>query len=878
MARKRKNANTRESALGLQGRTTASAQDMFSNMAARTGFGTLSLGEGAHYPLVRTTFDYWQLITLYESHWIARRIVDAPAEDMIRAWPRITSDIAPKELTRIDRAVRRTNMKRTLLTTMEWARLFGGAGALIVIEGQDNELDKPLDLDSVPLGGFKGLLPFDRWAGITPDTNVSTDMRRPLDFNLPESYNVRASGGRSFNVHASRILRFTGPLVPTPEREAYSFWGISVIEPVIQEIKKRDNVSWNILELTFRANILGMKFPDLAQLLSGINSSQAASLRFEQRMSQLNHMISNQSLVPLPADGSIESTQYSFSGLSECYQQFCLDISGAAQIPVARLWGRTISGLGQTGDGDERIYEERIATDQDSHLRPQLEKLFPVICMSELGEVPDDLDLVFPSIRVLDEKEKSELAKTVMDTVVVALNAGIMSPRTAAKEIKQSSDITGIGTNITDEDLEKLSDKVSSEGELGEGLFGAEGSSDPLEPTESPDRVLKEEDKNAQGGVKPVPVGNAQDAALYTTKECGDLVQRGNCSRCGDYISTHCDASNNAIQCQDCGKWFGNCCCMSDDPLGNRCNKCLKVRKRARTKDEKEFNEADHPRQDDGKFRKGTSKAQLKAYKSREEWPAHIKALKVPPAWTDVKVADDPNAPLQATGKDAKGRSQAIYSAKFSETQAALKFDRVSSLAKDMPLVDSQLAKLRASGDEKLRAHGDCMTLVRAMGIRPGGDDDTKAKVKAYGASTLEGRHIVTDGKETRLKFIGKKGVPIDLVVEDPAIAKNLRERAKSAGANGRVFPGVSGGSLLATAHSLDHGGYKTKDFRTNLATDTASKLVKSMPVPKDEKQYKKQALEVAKAVSARLGNTPTVALQSYIAPQVFAAWRQAYA
>ena len=59
-----------------------------------------------------------------------------------------------------------------------------------------------------------------------------------------------------------------------------------------------------------------------------------------------------------------------------------------------------------------------------------------------------------------------------------------------------------------------------------------------------------------------------------------------------------------------------------------------------------------------------------------------------------------------------------------------------------------------------------------------------------------------------------------------------------------------------------------------NLATNTASSLVKSMPAPKDEKQYKKQVMEVAKQVSAKLGNTPIVCLQSYLAPQVFANWR----
>lgn len=491
--RKRKQANPFEQMLGVHGATTAHVSDMFTNGAARMGFGTPSLGQGAEYSLVRISYDYWQLITLYRNHWISRRIVEVPAQDMVKAWPRLTSDIEPKDMTRIDRALRKTNTKNNVLTGLTWGRLFGGAGALMVIDGQENELDQPLDLESIKIGSYKGVIPFDRWAGISPLGDVCTDINRPLDFNKPEMYECRVTGGDSFKVHSSRLLRFLGPTVPTPELEAQSYWGISVLEPTYESITMLDNMFWNILSLSFRANLLGMKFPELAQLLSGMGASQVAAQKFEQRMSSINHLMSNNSLIPLPADGSIESTQYSFGGLSDVLQLFQLNLAGAAQMPVTRLFGRTYNGLGQAGDGDERIYEEKISTDQSTYMLPQMEKLYPVICMSELGEVPDDLDLVCPSIRVLSEQEKSELAKSTADTLVVYMNGGIMSPRVVGREVKQSSDVTGIGTNLTDEDIEKLSDTVQSEGELGEGLFGGEGAG--LEQAESPGKVIKEENK-----------------------------------------------------------------------------------------------------------------------------------------------------------------------------------------------------------------------------------------------------------------------------------------------------------------------------------------------------------------------------------------------
>jgi len=192
-------------------------------------------------------------------------------------------------------------------------------------------------------------------------------------------------------------------------------------------------------------------------------------------MAALNQSMSNQSLIIYGKDGELSNIQYSFGGLSELIQMFQLQLSGAAEMPPSLLWGRLYGGIGgDSGSGDEKQYEKTVATKANVYLRPQLEKLFPVICMSELGEVPDDLELDSPSIRVLSESEKADLAKAVTDTVTVALNSGGISKRTYAQELKTSSDQTGIFTNITDEFIASLPDTVQDEGEMGEmgeGLF-----------------------------------------------------------------------------------------------------------------------------------------------------------------------------------------------------------------------------------------------------------------------------------------------------------------------------------------------------------------------------------------------------------------------
>ena len=484
LGRQYRAADARPMAYGLQpNRQTVSGFDAFTNAAARMGWGTPSVAEAADYNLVRLSYDYWLLITLYRNHWISRRIVDGPAQDMVRAWPKLTSDVAPDDLTRIDRVLRTTGTKSQVLKTLQWARLFGGAGALIMIDGQENELDEPLDLDNVQPGAYRGLLPFDRWTGITT-VGVCTDISRPLEFNLPEYYEVHApSGGDSYRVHPSRILRFSGPTVPAPENQAQQYWGISVLEPAYEEIRKRDNMSWNILSLTFRASILAMRWKDMAQALSGAGMNTKALEAFHSRMEAVNQLLSNQNLLVLPDEGGLEQVNYTFSGVSDVYQQFQLDIAGAANMPVSRLFGRTITGLAQSNDADERLYEERVAMEQEESLRPQLDKLYPVICMSALGEVPDDLDFSFPSVRVLTEEEKSKLSSDTMASIVALGNAEYLTKVQALKEIKQQSDVTGFGTNITDEDIERAErDEDMGFGGVGELAGGGAESEAAEEP------------------------------------------------------------------------------------------------------------------------------------------------------------------------------------------------------------------------------------------------------------------------------------------------------------------------------------------------------------------------------------------------------------
>jgi len=241
---------------------------------------------------------------------------------------------------------------------------------------------------------------------------------------------------------------------------------------------------------------------------------------------------------------------------------------------------------------------------------------------------------------------------------------------------------------------------------------------------------------------------------------------------------------------------------------------------------------------------------------------AKERGYKVPPGWTKVEVNVDPTAPMQVRAKDGKGRNVYIFSDQHRADAAANKFARVTQFSKEHSTIMSKIAKDFDSSDEAKVLH-----LINQTGFRVGSDKDTGAKVKAYGASTLTSDHVKINGSKITFDFTGKKGVHQVHTIDDAKLAKHLE------GKQGRLF-NTNDTKIRKYLDSISPTkGFLVKDFRTHVATGEALKRVKAMEVPKTAKAKQKAILSVAKEVSAILGNTPTMARDSYINPAVFAAW-----
>jgi len=267
-----------------------------------------------------------------------------------------------------------------------------------------------------------------------------------------------------------------------------------------------------------------------------------------------------------------------------------------------------------------------------------------------------------------------------------------------------------------------------------------------------------------------------------------------------------------------------------------------------------------------------------------------IRALAIPPAWTDVWICADPRGHLQASGRDARGRKQYRYHRQWSAVRGDGKFDRVVAFAAALPRLRRTLRRhLRASGFPREKVLAIVVSVLSETLIRVGNSEYARAN-RSYGLTTLRNRHVAfVRGGRARFHFRGKGGLEHDVVLDDARLVQLLRRCQQLPGQalfqyrddDGNVVP-VDSGEVNAYLREVTGEDFTAKDFRTWGGTLAAFQrfACTSLPYTADGRAPSERALTalqnaVVKEVAQALGNTPAVCRKAYIDPAVFDGWRE---
>ena len=254
-----------------------------------------------------------------------------------------------------------------------------------------------------------------------------------------------------------------------------------------------------------------------------------------------------------------------------------------------------------------------------------------------------------------------------------------------------------------------------------------------------------------------------------------------------------------------------------------------------------------------------------------------IRALAIPPAWTDVWICPRTSGHVQATGRDAKGRKQYRYHPDWSRHASECKFERLPAFARALPKlrkrVDADLAKRGVSRDKVLAT---AVRLLEITLIRVGNAQYAKQN-RSYGLTTLNKRHLDVDGAAMTFAFKGKSGVEHEVKVRDRRLATVTRSLRELPGQQLFKYRGADGALCAVTSDDVNAyiraamgEQFSAKDFRTWAGTVSAARALREMEPPASPTEAKRRITACVKAVAGMLGNTPTVCRASYIHPVVF--------
>lgn len=430
--------------------TDKKTHDGFVNVLAKLGLGTDNLSSYGHYSATNfISRNRQELDMAYRGSWLVGQVVDTVAEDMTKDGVSFFSEMQPDDVQKIQAAISDYGVWASICDTIKWARLYGGAIAVILTEGADYE--KPLRVESIGENTFRGLLVLDRWMIQPSMGELITEMGKNI--GMPKYYEVMAGLNSlpGMKIHHTRVLRFDGIRLPYYQKLFENLWGLSVVERMLDRLLAFDSATQGAAQLLYKSHLRIVGVKGFREALAAGGATEAAVIR---QFEYIRRMQTNEGLTVLDGEDTFDIKTSGFGGIPELIEQFATQVSGAVQIPIVRLFGQSPSGF-STGETDLRNYYDQVHRLQENQLRPQLNKLFEVISMSVLGgKLPEDFEFKFNPLWTLSDSEKSTIAGTNVNTIGAAFTSGAITKPIALKELLQQSRVTGIFTNITDEDIE----------------------------------------------------------------------------------------------------------------------------------------------------------------------------------------------------------------------------------------------------------------------------------------------------------------------------------------------------------------------------------------------------------------------------------------
>lgn len=360
---------------------------------------------------------------LYIQDWVMGRFIDEVAEERFRAGYDVLIDDDPEMQHDVQAALDETHYQCALRDAAVWSRCYGGAIVWMVVdEGDDGPAFASDDRLLLPLpsqhGGLKDLRVYDRWWA----------WPRLPPYDRPPSYRIMDPFlGRSFEVDASRVLRYDGARVPNDVRLANLGWGGSYFERPFEAVR-------NFHASHAAATTIMQRYEVLVLAMTGLHAAVMAPggddvVGKRARALKRGISVANVALIDKDGESAARSTAR-MSGFGEVLDKQRDAVAGACSTPSARMFGQQ-QGVRAGADEDEQIFDRRIQSQQRDEDVPQIRKLLSVIMAGADSPTKGKEIGVRVEPRALRVAAPDDVAKMRLDDAnadSIAITAGVLQP------------------------------------------------------------------------------------------------------------------------------------------------------------------------------------------------------------------------------------------------------------------------------------------------------------------------------------------------------------------------------------------------------------------------------------------------------------------
>jgi DNA topoisomerase-1 len=262
---------------------------------------------------------------------------------------------------------------------------------------------------------------------------------------------------------------------------------------------------------------------------------------------------------------------------------------------------------------------------------------------------------------------------------------------------------------------------------------------------------------------------------------------------------------------------------------------------------------------------------------------ARIRALAIPPAWTDVWICPLADGHLQATGRDARGRKQYRYHRRWTTVRDDAKYGRMILFGTTLPRIRARVQEdLDRPGLPRDKLLAMIVRLLETTFIRVGNEEYARTN-HSFGLTTLLNRHVEIDGARLRFHFRGKGGKPQVVQLTDRRLARLVKRCRDLPGQDlfqylddeGNPQP-ISSTDVNDYLRAITDQEFTAKDFRTWGGTLLAIRNLSETTFAASETADKSVLAAAVALVAEHLGNTPAICRKCYIHPAVLEAYRDA--